>query len=61
MQKPIAVINQTATDSLSDEHMMLLAVQLVASFLYYYPIHHDHRQQFRIQYCWFRKIQILAV
>ena len=42
MQKPIALINQTTMDSLSDAHMMLLAVQLVASFLYFYPIHHDH-------------------
>ena len=33
MQKPIAVINQTTIDSLSDAHTMLLAVQLVASFL----------------------------
>ena len=44
MQKPIAVINQTTMDSLSDAHMILLAVQLGASFLYFYPIHHYQRQ-----------------
>ena len=46
MQKPIALINQTTMDSLSDADMILLAVKLGASFLCFYPIHHYQLSNF---------------